>query len=65
MGLFLDTNVLVGYVFDFDYWHEYALIVFSKPYKKYWSIMLKQNLGIKSNLYNMLMIIYLKRLNKC
>ncbi|MDR2873897.1 MAG: hypothetical protein LBV42_04050 [Methanobrevibacter sp.] len=44
MSLFLDTNVLVGYIFDLDPWHECALNIFSKDYKKYLSNTIKEEL---------------------
>jgi hypothetical protein len=47
MGLFLDTNVFIGYIFEFDYWNKYASNILSKPYKKYWSNNVKKELRNK------------------
>jgi hypothetical protein len=37
MGLFLDTNVLVGFIFNWDSFHGYAEILFNGNYDCYWS----------------------------
>ncbi|KZX12278.1 hypothetical protein [Methanobrevibacter curvatus] len=65
MGLFLDTNVLISFIFDLHPWNGYAENLFKTEKKKHWSNTVKnESIKVIDSLKNKYIYIFEEIINK-